>query len=204
MKSTIINNHSPLANISSPSPTGRGGRGVRGFTRWIREFVTRCRGVMGFTPTIIIFVILLSGCVTKRACDRRFPPVEKDSVREIIKTVTTYRDTTIFIAIKGDTVYKESIARPGEINRLKSPLASSEAWISNGKLIHRLTQKDTIIPSTLENAVKTTTTASVRERIVHQIKKVNELTKWQWVQIWIGRVILSLLLIRLIINRFLK
>ncbi|HLN52749.1 MAG TPA: hypothetical protein VK212_03505 [Lentimicrobium sp.] len=149
---------------------------------------------------IILICLSLSSCVTRRACDRKFPSTEKDSVREVINTVSTYRDTTIFIKIQGDTVYRENILREGNVSKLNTSLAISEAWVSNGKLKHRLTQKDTIIPKTLKSALKTTLTASEKEKVVYRVRKVNELTNWQWVQVWAGRVFMLLFVAAILIK----
>ncbi|MGE5412255.1 MAG: hypothetical protein ACM3MI_14940, partial [Clostridiales bacterium] len=51
-------------------------------------------------------------------------------------------DTVINIKLIGDTVYKITQASSGEISELTTPLACSFAWIENGKLNHRLQQKD--------------------------------------------------------------
>ena len=51
--------------------------------------------------------LILSGCTTERKCNRKFPPqtmgITKDSI--IRTTQTVYRDTTIFVYIKGETKY---------------------------------------------------------------------------------------------------
>lgn len=154
-----------------------------------------------YTLMFIITLLIFSGCVTRKACDRKFPPVEMNSISETSKITTTYRDTTVYVKFPGDTIFKEILLKPGEVSKIASPMAVSEAWISQGKLNHRLSQKETMVPAVINDAVKTTVTTADRERIVHRVKKVNELTNWQLIQIWIGRALIFYVLILLIIRK---
>lgn len=113
---------------------------------------------------LIIIVFILPGCITKKACNRKFPPetiiIRKDSV--IHKTVTIYSDTIIYYQLPGDTVIdsviifqkgNQLIVKP---SHLSTSFAKSDAWIKNNKLHHILIQNDTLLKFKLENAVKTT------------------------------------------------
>lgn len=155
------------------------------------------------TIFITLILLILSSCITRKACDRKFPLAAIDSMKEIIRTVTTYRDTTLFITVKGDTVFKELPVNVNEVNRLSTSLSMSEAWINNGKLKHRLVQKDTIIPATVKNALKTSVTASETVKVLYHERKVNELTQWQRIEIWIGRILTGLVLLLLLL-KFIK
>lgn len=155
------------------------------------------------TILIALTLLILSSCITRKACDRKFPLAAKDSMKEIIRTVTTYRDTTLFITVKGDTVFKELPVNVNEVNRLSTSLSMSEAWISNGKLKHRMVQKDTVIPATVKNALKTSVTASESVKVFYHERKVNELTQWQRIEIWIGRILTGLVLLLLLL-KFIK
>lgn len=136
----------------------------------------------------LFFLTIFFGCVTRKSCDRKFPDKEKDSVSVVSATVTVIRDTTIYIQIPGDTIYKSVFASDNEISKLNTSLATSEAWIRDGKLNHRLEQKDTVVASTIKGALKTTREVESRKEVINHIEYVNRLTGWQWVQVWIGRI----------------
>lgn len=143
---------------------------------------------------IIPAMLLLTSCVTRKACERRFPAREYDSSTVVTNTVTVYRDTTIYITLHGDTVY-ESVP-VDKVSRLKTPLARSVAWIEGGKLKHVMVQKDTTLAQTLKGAITMKSTAINKNQVVK--KDSGHLTTWQLIQIWFGRVmgvvVISLLL----------
>lgn len=134
---------------------------------------------------LIIAVLMLFSCSTpeqiqQRKCEKAQKAYELkayklgcpwkiyDSVL-VTKTVTDYRDTTIFVKLPGDTVY-DSIPVPyaldfsTPVNTLETKYAISKAWIQNSLLKHTLVQKQSNIPATLPGAIQTTT--AVKERII--------------------------------------
>ncbi len=119
--------------------------------------------------SLLILLFLFCGCTA-----RRMGPV-----REVSGTVTVYRDTTIYVSIRGDTVYLASGGGSDSISRLSTGLAVSEAWVEQGILKHRLLQKDTLIGSTIRNAIRTTTTSRLKEQTV-EVKppKSEKLSFW--------------------------
>lgn len=137
----------------------------------------------------LFFLTIFSGCVTRKACDRKFPDKEKDSVSLVSTTVTVIRDTTIYIQIPGDTVFKSVNASDNELSKLNTSLASSEAWIRDGKLNHRLEQKDTIVASTIKGALKTTREVESKKEVINHANYIYRLNGWQWFQVWMGRVL---------------
>jgi len=107
------------------------------------------------------------------------------------------RDTTIWVKIPGDTVL---LTTPiDEVSRLNTALATSTAWIKDGKISHRLEQKDTTVPATIKGALKTThktsITRSQKERTIQQTRYANQLTGWQWTQVYLGRIFLGALVV---------
>lgn len=135
----------------------------------------------------LFFLTIFSGCVTRKACDRKFPDKEKDSVSVVSTTVTVIRDTTIYIQIPGDTVYTSVPVSNNELSILNTSMATSEAWIRDGKLNHRLEQKDTVVASTLKGALKTTREVESKKEVTHHTEYINQLTGWQRVQVYLGR-----------------
>lgn len=135
----------------------------------------------------LLICLCATSCVTKKACDRKFPLNEKDSVTTVTNTVTVLRDTTIYITLAGDTVFKAT--NPGQgVNEISTPLAHSYAWVKDGKLQHRLEQKDTVVSCLLRDALKNTVTTSSSNRISYRVVTVNELTWWQKFWIAVGKI----------------
>lgn len=143
----------------------------------------------------LILALLLSSCVTRRAC-------------ESTNTQTVIRDTTIYVKIPGDTsgssVLLNDVVRLNatlasdqstEVSRLKTQLGVSSVWLKDGSLHHRLEQKDTAVVTTLKGALKTSTTHDRREQTIVQARYINHLTGWQWTQVYLGRAFLGLLIL---------
>ncbi len=126
---------------------------------------------------IIAMIVVLSGCVTRKSCNRKFPPLEIDSVKEMVNTVTVYRDTLIYLEIKGDTVYVEKPVISGDTSALNTSVAQSQAWVENGILKHRLIQMDTIIDRIIKNAIRTSTTNQIKESKIQQTIEKDQ-KKW--------------------------
>jgi hypothetical protein len=144
--------------------------------------------------SIVIFISIVVSCSTKRTCERKYLKYSDSSVR-VTNTVTIIHDTLINIKLKGDTVYKVIFPSNGEISELTTPLACSFAWIANGKLNHRLQQKDTVIPASIKNAVRSTNTTTNEFRNATKVIKTNQLTSWQWFQIYMGRSFAALIVL---------
>lgn len=108
--------------------------------------------------------IFASGCVTRKACNRKFPAetmiIRKDSI--IRETQTIYRDTTIKIYIPGETktntvtIYIKDEQIKVEPSLIKTTFAESSAYIENNELKHTLTQNDTAITYRIDNAIRVT------------------------------------------------
>lgn len=154
---------------------------------------------------IFISLLLLSSCVTERRCARMYPPQERvDSV--YLQTVV-YRDTTIFVHLPGDTI-RDTIhvevvngLIQSQRSQLETQLALSWAQVVDGMLLHELQQKDTTIARIIEQAIREASTETVvTKEVVH---KVYELTNWQWLQLWAGRIALLLLILLALARKFL-
>lgn len=109
---------------------------------------------------LLILLLINASCAT-----RRFPG---ESVREVRSTVTVYRDTTIYIRLPGDTVFLASGVGEGDVSRLITGLAVSEAWVEEGMLKHRLLQKDTLVSGIVKNAVRSTSSRVTEQRVEQQ------------------------------------
>lgn len=137
--------------------------------------------------SMVILITLMPSCSTKRSCEGRKHLNDSDSSFKVTNTVTIIHDTVFNIRLIGDTVYKITKPSNGTISVLTTPLACSYAWIENGKLNHKLQQKDTVIPALLKNVYKSTKTTTNEFRNASKVIKTNQLTSWQWFQIYMGR-----------------
>jgi hypothetical protein len=150
---------------------------------------------------LVFFALLLSGCVTQKRCDQKFPPqlITSDSV--ITNTITIYRDTTIYVYLPGDTVYDtvhvtiENGIANSRPSIHETDLAWSKAQVVDGRLIHELIQKDSVLARVIENAIRESATTTDRNRIKTEIIEKNYVTGWQWFQIWMGRLFGIILLL---------
>ena len=147
----------------------------------------------------ILLGLLITSCSPKIIKE----VVTKDSI--IYKEKISYRDTTIFRYLPGDTVYKETIVyvdkATGLINSKKlfafTSLAEASAWVYNSKLFLNLTQKDTTIEIRLDSAIKEARYWKEKYQTSNTVV-TKEVTKSPWymkVLAWIGS--LSLVVIGL-------
>lgn len=120
----------------------------------------------------LMLTVCLSNCSMQKRLDRKCSKAQQryelacykygcpwkmvDSVL-VTQTVTTYRDTTIYIKLPGETVF-DSIEVPVRISTpvslLETANAISRAWIEAGLLKHELQQKQVMQPVTIRNALK--------------------------------------------------
>jgi len=139
---------------------------------------------------LLAAMLIFSGCVTQSKCDRKFPPqvmvITKDSI--IRTTNTIYKDTLIYVYLKGetkystDTVWIENGLIRSNKNHLFTSFADSWAWVENGRLYHQLIQKDTLIGQEIKDAVRLTWESA--ERFYNtkevQVKTERYIPKWVW------------------------
>lgn len=136
---------------------------------------------------LLILLVVMNGwsCITERKCADRFPP----EVNEITKAVTIYRDTTIFVYIKPDTVHRVDTVYvdkfglvQSSVSYLQTEYAWGRAWIKDSRLFHDVGQFDSKIAETIKGATKTEIQYVYRETI----KEVNILKWWQTILMWAG------------------
>jgi len=146
---------------------------------------------------IVSIALCMSSCISRKYCDRKFPDTRFDSSNKSIEIITKYRDTTIYINIKGDTFRNDLITHldtaglsMSRVSELQTSLAISKAWVTKGILHHELVQNDTLLSQTIKNAITNSAITSTSERIVNKAIITNILSGWQWFQIWLGRILL--------------
>lgn len=121
---------------------------------------------------LLLMAISLSSCSTRKAYERKFPPVIISDVRT--STMIQIRDTTLKVKIAGDTVNANFyLVQPKEphfgINShqmnfpsiqdttsiLHTAFSTSVVKIENGCIQHSLQQPDTLVDVRVEGAVRT-------------------------------------------------
>lgn len=161
----------------------------------------------------IIVLTLTTSCVTQKRCARRFPAspetIIKDSI--VYKERITYRDTTIFVKLPADTIFKKDTITivNGYVHVLpvyaESKMASAKAWIRLNKLNLMLADKDTTLEIKLTDALKTAQFWEMR----FKTEKQKEIVRVKYVPVfwkftgWIG-IITFLGIILFLIIKFRK
>ncbi len=146
---------------------------------------------------VLLLIAVISGCSMKEYCAERFPAVAyvKDSVN-VINTIT-YRDTLIFVPVpyesKTDTIFVD--ASNSAYSTLTTAFAWSYAYFADGKLIHFLQQKDSLIELNLKNAIKEHSTVEYREIEKQVLVETNKMTAWQTFQMTAAWVLAVVILI---------
>lgn len=148
--------------------------------------------------SVIVLALLLDSCVTRQACEKRFATIKSDSISSSTNTVTIIQDTTIYVNIPGDTV--EASKPITDTSRLITPMAISSVWVKNGKLKHRLEQKTTSLPTTIKGALKTNITLDKKVQTIVRTRYTNQLSGWQWTQVYLGRVFMAALIVIVLWN----
>jgi len=137
----------------------------------------------------LILLLFLSSCsVVCRFCD----VTVRDSIRDVIE----YRDTTIFVVLPADTV-RDTIPIVNEYaySRLETLLAVSTAKYDSGVLTHVLRNKTDPLPSLVKFPFRE------RIQIRYRTIKENYVSGWQWFQIYGFWVLAGILSIVLVLNK---
>jgi hypothetical protein len=111
----------------------------------------------------LIWLAVLSSCVTQRRCLEKFPPLPPDT---LTVCTTTYRDTTVYVPMPADTV-RDSIPVqlpcPQAANyksdavRAVGKYATAAAWLESGQLKIHMTMNDVKLQLTIDSAIKANT-----------------------------------------------
>ena len=149
----------------------------------------------------IIVLLLLTGCITQERCYDRYPP----AVTTITETKTIIRDTTIYVYIKGDTVHDSVtvyVDKGGliqsELSKLHTEYSDSWARVLDGRLVHRLVLNESRIASIVKGSIKYVDRVQYVKEVAPPLV-TNELTGWQWFQVWAGRLMLASILVLVLV-----
>jgi len=147
-------------------------------------------------------IIILSGCVTQRRCQERYPCTGSTDTVKTSETVYIPHDSIIMIPgdssyvealieCKGNTARLMQIVQYGPGNRMSPPkiiirdnIIRAECLIDSSLVSVRYYEKH------VTEFQKTSKTVVVKE---------NYLTGWQWFQVWLGRILFGVIIISLIV-----
>jgi hypothetical protein len=136
---------------------------------------------------LILSILILSSCVTKRACNRKFPPdtwaTTEIKTKERIHLMTI-RMPELKLIDQGTISTERSI--------LETDFARSEAWVLNDSLFHQLHQKGVSKTDT----VRITETETIISK--GEVRYVNQLNNWQ---VWLMVVPWVLLFLIVVYNK---
>lgn len=160
---------------------------------------------------LIVAGILLSGCVTRKNCNRKYPPqiVRHDSI--IRDTIERVRDTTIYIP--PDRAYLKAWVECDENGKLL--MKKIENYEAGERVKPKIIVRDNYVEiecevdsaSIAHHWIETHTKAVDSNKEVTTVE-INVLTGFQWFQIWGFRILGGLLFlyiaIRVVIKTFFK
>ena len=156
----------------------------------------------------LLLYIVVVGCGAQRnviAAD-----TARDSVSVVVHESIIYRDTTIYVEVPAES--DKAILPDSDTSHLETSIASSEAWVSDGKLNHTLSNKKDIRLPKIMNMPIYLQNKKIEHLANHTITKEieveKELTQWQSFRMMLGTIVILLfaswLLFRIVKNTLLK
>ena len=171
---------------------------------------SRCRYSINFERmkylSILIVLIMLSGCVTQRRCNDKFPPVQSINVKDsvVIREEIRYRDSIINVVVPipktvvRDSVvivYKDGKDPQGKLY-LNGKFSKAVVWIQNNMLRGELTESGWI-PLQVKVIMQDKYIKELRSNKSDSVKVVAEYKTRKIVKVfaWIGAGFTFLLLL---------
>lgn len=149
---------------------------------------------------IISFILFFTSCITQNKCLEKYPN-PPPSVEKVVETITVYKDTTVYVYLLADTVYKTDtvlVNKEGKVNYPLNRLDVEYAWstieIKNSKIFHYIYQKESEISKTIENAIKETNKDSVTI-IKESYPVLIPITWWQQTKMNLGIAFIGLIIL---------
>lgn len=158
------------------------------------EKLHRCLELLGWGAVIVVLVCILNSCAVCRNCEYRTPITDSIYIERIDSVII--KDTILKVQMRDSLVY----AVADSASHLETDVASSDAWIEEGKLHHRLENKRDLIPINVE--LPQYISREVKHHFQIVTKKINELTPTQGFWITLGKIF-AILLVVFAIDKFL-
>ena len=126
---------------------------------------------------ICVFLAVLTGCGTQRVVQ----DMQRDSVAVTVRDSVIYRDSVVLVEIPTES--DKAVLPDSDTSHLETSVAESVAWVAEGKLHHRLRNKEAaIIPVTIKmpERLHYESKELLRyNRIVETIEVEKELSRWE-------------------------
>ena len=124
----------------------------------------------------VIALISLASCSTPRVAQE----VQRDTAFVTIREVETLHDTIIMVQLPEGS--DKAVLPNTDTSRLRTSLAQSEAWVTDGRLHHTLRNTEALLPIEvkLPKYVSTKNEYIIREKqSIEQVEMERQLSKWQ-------------------------
>lgn len=143
---------------------------------------------------IILAILLLSSC---GAYNRLPLETQKDSISVVVKESIIFRDSIVYVEVPAEK--DMAILADTDTSRLETSIAKSEAWVTNGRLNHTLSNKPDVrlakvvtIPVYLRSEESKTLAQKV---FVKEVEVEKDLSAWQSFRIVLGTIALIIILL---------
>ena len=136
--------------------------------------------LLGWGMLIIVLSFILDSCGVCRNCEYRNTLTDSVYIERVDSIY--FRDTIIKVQMRDSVVY----AVADSSSHLETDVATSDAWIENNRLHHRLSNKRELIPINIQMPGAITQERHYIRQIVHQ--RVNYLTQMQSFWIVLGKI----------------
>ena len=144
---------------------------------------------------IIAIAITLTGCVSEKKCQKKYPPRVDSTV--IYKDVIKWRDTVIYKELPPLVI--ERYINVKDTLRLAGNYSKAESWVVGNKLHGWLKEGEK--PVKIEYKIKEVEV--IKTKVVREVERVKFVPKLiQWLS-WVGIIALALIIIRIVL-RFIK
>ena len=155
------------------------------------------------TLLVAALLILLSGCVTQKNCNKKYPPTESTRTDSIYveKEVVKWRDTIIYKQLPPIVV--ERYVSIKDTLKLTGNYSEAFAWISDGNILGRLNEG--IKPAKIEYKIKGVEVEkeATKTEYKKEIVNVPYIPLFAKIFMWVGIAFISFVVIWLLTKRFL-
>ncbi len=144
---------------------------------------------------IIAIAITLTGCVTEKKCQKKYPPRVDSTV--IYKDVIKWRDTVIYKELPPLII--ERYIDVKDTLRLAGNYSKAESWVVGDKLHGWLKEGEN--PVKIEYKIKEVEV--IKTKVVREVERVKFVPKFTQGLAWFGVIAFALIIIRIVL-RFIK
>lgn len=141
---------------------------------------------------LALLAILLTSCAAPRVAQ----DYQRDSVVRIVRDSVTLRDTVVLVQVPEGS--DRAVLPETDTSRLSTSVAESEAYVSNGKLHHRLwNRSDIMLPVRIQytdRARVEQTSQIANYKIVETVEVEKPLNWWQKFVMTLGYLVIAVVI----------